>query len=177
MNVELRAVLDLRRQIWNAAARTSTVNKGLTLMAGILENKILDVIDESTPAGRAYKISGLVGKKLRGTYHTVKHKRGDSARVDVKVRVAAGVHIASAFGQPPAKLTGTLYRNIKVRRMIGRYSILATVRAKGVDVLDDPARLSRLFFRTTIETFYEADFNDRARLIVQALLTREDAVE
>lgn len=147
-------------------------------MAGILENKILAVIDESTAAGRVYKISGLTGRRMRGVYHTVKEKRGDSAIVDlVRVRVASGYHTASAPGQPPAKLTATLYRSIKVRRMIGRYSILASVRAPGVDVLDDPARLSRLFFRTTIETFYDNEFNDRARLIVQALLEKSDAVE
>jgi hypothetical protein len=142
-------------------------------MAGILENKILDVIDESTPAGRVYKISGLVGKRLKGTYHTVKDPRGDSARVNIRVKTSSREHQASAYGQPPAKLTMTLYRSIKVRRMIGRFSILASVRAPGVDVLDDPARLSRLFFQTTIETFYENDFNDRARLIVQALLSQD----
>lgn len=158
--------LNLRRKIWNSQVRTSILNKTLTELSEILENRIKSVIDDSTPAGRIYRVGSQTTRRTKTTSHLPK-ARGRSTRVVVTGKF----HQASAYGQPPAKFTLTLYKSIKVRKIPGKLSILASVNAPGVDVLDDPAKLSRLFFRTTIETFYAVDFNDQARQSIKELLS------
>jgi hypothetical protein len=166
-NIDIK--LSLNRAIWFANKRRSIVNKGFNVLAEFLENKIKSVIDDSTPAGRLYRIGSVTGKSSASNRGSRK-VRGAKTRVIISGKF----HRASAPGQPPAKLTLTLYRSIKVKRVVGRFAIIASVRAPGVEVLDDPARLSRLFFRTTIEAFYSNDFNDQARQIVTELLTTEN---
>lgn len=163
--MRLQTTLVLKRKIWNDGIRKSVLNKALTEDARVLEAKLKDNIDESTPAGRYYRIKSATARRSvanRGS----RRVRGTTTRVIV----GAVFHRASAVSQPPARRFNKLYRSIKVRRVPGKLQNLASVNASGVDVLDDPTRLNRPFFRSVIKKHRADEFYPRIQETIIDLL-------
>lgn len=163
---QIKSTLILRRAIWNKDLRKSILNKVLFESATELEAKLKDNIDSSTPAGRLYSRGHVTTKRTAATKGN-KAKRGTKTRVIISAKVFR----ASAIGQPPARRSSHLYHSLKVRRVVGKLKILASVNAPGVDVLDDPMRLHRPFFRSVITSYSHDQFIDRMRSGVRQLLT------
>ncbi len=70
----------------------------------------------------------------------------------------------------PARDTSTLYKNIRVRRVVGELAILATVKAPGVGYLDDPDYLNRPFFRYIVYKYFNESFTLSVKKSVGELL-------
>jgi hypothetical protein len=162
----METTLKLRRAIWNKELRRSIMNKQLTKSGAQLEDRLHSNIDESTPAGRLYSRGSLTGRKTSGT-KGFKAKQGTTTRVIV----AARIFRASSPGQPPAKRSNRLYNSIHVRRVPGKLEILASVNAPGVEVLDNPGKLNRPFFRSVIRKYRHEEFVNNAKEGIREMLT------
>lgn len=160
--------LNLQRAIWNENARKSILNKGISRAAEGLEDRLKRNIDESTPAGRLYTKRLLTERKTKANAF-YRLKRGTTTRVVV----GREMYRASARGQPPAKRFGTLYRNLKVRRVRGKLQMVASVKAPAVRYLDDEAYFNRPFFSNIVESYFYNEFQDEVRRIYQELLQRQ----
>lgn len=157
--------LKLRRAIWNKDLRKSVLNKALTHYAGFLEDKLVSNIDNSTPAGRVYRVGSLTERR------TAKNKDlRRSKKFKTKVVTGGIFHTASAKGQPPAKLTSKLRNSIRVRRIVGELAVMASVNANGAAILDDPDKLDRPFFKETIRTSFKEDMAPQMRTFLRELL-------
>ncbi len=163
--INLQSKLTLRRAIWNTEARRSILNKGLKKSAEGLEEKLKENIDNSTPAGRLYSRGVITARRTKAN-------RLLKSVVGTKTRVVTGYkyHKASSSGQPPARDTSTLYRSIRVRRIVGKLSILASVKAPGVLYLDSQEYLNRLFFEVIVVAYYQNEFNEEVKRNVQELM-------
>jgi hypothetical protein len=157
--------LILRRAIWNADLRRSILNKSLADSARNLEANLKNNIDNSTPAGRYYS-RGRVTAKRTAANSNLRRAPGTKTRVII----SSPVFRASAPGQPPARRFNVLYNSLKVRRVPGKLQILASVNAPGVEVLDDPKRLNRPFFKTVIVDYRRNEFVDNVKQGVRKLL-------
>lgn len=162
----MRSKLILRKAIWNQDQRRSIINQALTRSAEGLEAKLKSNIDESTPAGRYYRI-GVISERRRASNKNLRKKAGTKTRVIVGVRL----HRASAQGQPPARRFNKLYNAIKVKRVVGKWAIVAEVNAPGVVILDDVSRLNRPFFKSVISNYRNEEFVDTMRSGVRELIT------
>lgn len=69
------------------------------------------IIDESSPSGRVYRRKAITTRRTKAKERIGLRRRGKTRLIS-----GYGFHRASAKGQPPAKDTGKLYRNIKVLR-------------------------------------------------------------
>lgn len=157
--------LTLRRAIWNQDARRSVMNRVLTQSAAELEDKLKNNIDASTPAGRLYARGHTTARRSAAT-----RRNRPVPGTKTRVIIAARVFRSSAVGQPPARRFDTLYNSLRAKRVPGKLQILASVNAPGVDVLDDPGRLRRPFFRSVIASYRSDEFVDRIRGGVRELL-------
>lgn len=158
-----KATLTLRRAIWHEGASKRMVEECLNEGAVELENRIKAVIDTSVPQGRIRRLSTVTSRfSARGVGNK---KRGTSTRMVT----GANFYQASAPGQPPAKRTGALYRDIKVRR-VGHRSIRASVNKKYARILDDPNRLNRPFFKGTCRDYFRNEFRPKVKERLQQLI-------
>lgn len=162
---KFETTLTLRSAIWNRGLRRSILNRCLTISANELEGKLKDNIDNSTPAGRLYKVGRVTARRSSANKYLPK-ARGTKTRVFVN----AILHTASAIGQPPARLTSFLYKSIIVRKVASKFQILASANAPGASILDDPGKLSRPFFRTIIDAYRNNEFVDRVKQSISELL-------
>ena len=69
------------------------------------------LIDESVPRGRWYGRGAITGRRSKALERMGLQNRGKTRSV-----TGTRIHRASAKGQPPAKDTGRLYREIRVAR-------------------------------------------------------------
>ncbi len=161
--------LNLRKAIWNEDVAKSIINTGLIQQAKVLEKRLKDNIDESTPAGRLYARGARTTRRTASNRY-LRGKKGTKTRVITSYKV----HTASEEGQPPARDTSTLYRNIKVRKVSGEYRIDAKVNAPAVDILDSPTGLNRPFFRSVIFTGNgDWDFRQAVKKLVTRIVNED----
>lgn len=146
--------LTLTHFFWDSAfVMRNAVNKGLTKAAEILDKRLHENIDNSTPAGRLYS-RGIKTARRTAANKNLRAAPGTKTRVVVGYKY----HQASAWGQPPARDTDTLYRNMKVRRKPGENTIIASVNAPGVRVLDSREGLNRPFFEDIVMSYFYNEF-------------------
>lgn len=109
------------------------------------------IIDESTPQGRIYRRGAITGRRTAEGIRMGLKPRGKSRMV-----TGSRFHRASAKGQPPAKDTGHLYRDIKVVRS-GRGKFRVLFGAKYAGFLE--FNLDRPFVFPAIEAAAQIVFN------------------
>lgn len=162
------AKLTLDRNIWNPTVRKNLVNKALKITAENLESRLKENIDNSTPAGRFYKVTEI---KVRGGRAPKRiEARGKSYSKAYRTYEASRIYQASEWGQPPAKRLGELYDSIEVKRIIGEYAVVARVSAPGVAYLDSEDHLNRQFFDIIVYPYFYQDFTLDVRDLVTAFL-------
>jgi hypothetical protein len=154
MRSHIETTLTLRRAIWNKDVRRAVMNRVLSVSGLEVVDRIKDNIDNSSPAGRYY------ARKAAGTSR-VKGRR---------IIVTPVVFHASSEGQPPARRFSTLYNSITGRRVNDKLQILVSVNAPGVEILDDPKKLDRPFFRSVITKYRRDEFFDNVKGGVNELL-------
>lgn len=110
------------------------------------------IIDESNPSGRVYRRGGITAARTARGINQGFRPRGKSRMI-----VGSRFHRASAKGQPPAKDTGKLYRQIKVARS-GRGKFRVTFGAEYAGFVE--FTLNRPFVLPAIEAAVEKVFNE-----------------
>lgn len=101
------------------------------------------------PSGRTYRRGALT---RRATIANLAAGFRRSRLNRNRVIVGANFHRASAKGQPPAVDTAGLLNSIRAKKTGQMRSTVATSK-KYADILDDPKRLDRPFFRSTVKRF------------------------
>lgn len=162
---KITASTKFRNKIWEKGALKSVSRSVMKDSAQELETKLKVNINSSTPAGRLYRRRAITGRRTqKAIKQGFRPVKGASTRIVVGYRF----HRASAWGQPPARDTDTLYKSLKVRRN-GDYGIKASVKAPGVKFLDDPDYLNRLFFAIICQAYFNNEFKTRMRAELNAL--------
>lgn len=116
---------------------------GAELEAGI-KQKILT----SQPAGRTYRRSPITraatSRNLPAGLRRTKNKN--------RVIVGSNFHRASRRGQPPAVDTAGLINSIRARKTGPLKTTVSAGKHYG-EILDDPNKLNRPFFRSTVKEY------------------------
>jgi hypothetical protein len=145
----MKAKLTLTNPLWKAASRRRVLDKAVQESGAELEAEIKRTILESKPAGRTYRRGPITRKATaKNLPPGLRTQKGNSNNVIA----GSNFHRASKKGQPPAVDTAGLINSIRAKKTGELKSTVATSK-KYAEVLDDPKKLDRPFFKTTAEKF------------------------
>lgn len=159
----MKANLRLNNPMWQTPKRRAMLDKAVQRSGAELESEVKRTITESRPAGKTYR-RGAITKKATKSNLTLGLRRSKKN----KNRVIAGsnFHRASKRGQAPAVDTGGLLNSIRAKKTGELKSTVAVGKAYG-EILDDPARLDRPFFRSTVKE-YLPKFKENIREVIKS---------
>lgn len=149
----MKAKLTLNNPMWKAPQRRAMLDKAVQQSGAELETEIKQTMlpgtRKSPPAGKTYRRRAITKAATKRNLATgLKRSRKN------KNRVIAGseFHKASKRGQAPAIDTGGLVNSIRAQKT-GLMRSRVSVGKAYADELDDPNKLDRPFFRSTVRKY------------------------
>lgn len=145
----MKIKLTLTDPLWTSAPRRALLDKAVQESGAELEGLIKKTILESKPAGKTYRRGAITKKATKGNLALgLKRRKGNVSQVFA----GSNFHRASAPGQPPAVDTAGLLNSIRAKKT-GDMKSQVSAGVAYAEVLDNPAKLGRPFFRVTVEEF------------------------
>lgn len=145
----MKARLKLNNPMWKTPERRKLLDKVVQESAAELEGEIKKTILDSTPRGRTYRrgaITKAATKPLRAL--GLRAVKNDPKRLVAGARF----HRASAKGQPFASDTGNTLNSIRAKET-GEMKAKVSSGSRIAEILDNPNKLDRPFFKTVAEKF------------------------
>jgi hypothetical protein len=145
----MKVKLTLNNPLWNQPERRAILDQAVQASGTELETAIKQKILDSQPRGRTYRRSAITKAATKPLLALgLRRKKGNPDRVVA----GSNYHRASAKGQPPAVDSGGLINSTRAKKT-GEMRSTVSVGKKYGEVLDDPNKLDRPFFRSTVKEF------------------------
>lgn len=153
----MKSILKLNNPLWQTPERRAILDKAVQQSGAELEAAIKQKVLDSTPAGKTYRRAAIRRKIARRDLKFFRSnkrvfKRKFTTLFNETTAVGYNFHRASAKGQPPAVDHGGLINSIRTKRL-GQLSVKVATSKAYAAILDDPKRLNRPFFASTVEEF------------------------
>lgn len=162
-----KATLTLRAKIFDSGVRKKTLQQVIIKSGEELAGEQKELMTNSQPSGKTYRrgrITQALSKRNKNLgLRTFETKKGNKRAI-----VGFKFHRASRKGEPPAIDKGILRNSIKFK-LVSDLKGQVSVGAKYGDVLDDPTKLNRPFFRKTVKNF-QPKFQKNLDEVIQELL-------
>ncbi|HEX8248973.1 MAG TPA: hypothetical protein VF599_12420 [Pyrinomonadaceae bacterium] len=157
----MKSNLILNSPLWKTPERRALLDKTVQQSALELESEIKQAILKGPKTGRTYRRGRILKKaaaKNRGFYRGEKtssrFKRVFKSLTDERFVVGFGFHRASKKGESPAPDTGALVNATRAQKTGEGRATVANGKGYG-ELLDNPEKLDRPFFKSTVEKFKE----------------------